>query len=421
MEPNQPTALPVKEKLFTSYQVFVIAVLALLTFTIILDFMVLSPLGTILLPAFHITTVQFGLVVSAYAFSAGASSLLTAGFADRFDRKKLLLFFYAGFMVGTVLCAVAPTYPFLLGARIVTGIFGGVVGSISVAIITDLFRMEVRGRVMGYVQMAFAASQVLGLPIGVYLSATFSWHAPFWMIAGVGIPVGIIILIYMKPVNAHLGLNADRDPFTHLFTTLLRPSHLRAFLATTLLTTGGYMLMPFGSTFSTNNLGIAYKDLTIVYLATGLCTIFTGPLLGKASDKIGKYKMFVIGSFISILMVLLYTHLGLTPLWMLILINIVLFVGISSRMISAGALMTAIPEPKDRGAFMSINASTQQFAGGIATYIAGLLVVQSKAGPVLHYERLGYVVAGSMLVAIGLMYMIDQHIKKKAAAANSLP
>ena len=404
---------PVKEKVFTPYQAFIIAVLAILQFTLVLDFMVLSPLGAILLPAFHITTRQFGLVVSAYAFSAGISGLLTAGFADKFDRKKLLLFFYFGFMGGTILCAVAPTYQFLLVARIVTGIFGGVVGSVSYAIITDLFKMEVRGRVMGFVQMSFGAAQILGLPIGLVLANHFGWHAPFWLIAGAGILAGIVIVIYMKPVDAHLLIKSDRNPFEHLIKTLSHSSYLRAFLATTLLATGGYMLMPFGSAFSINNLGITLEQLPILYGISGVFSMLTGPLLGKASDKIGKYNLFVVGSFISIIMVLIYTNLGVTPLWELIALNIVLFVGISSRMISAMALMTAIPQPQDRGAFMSINSSVQSVAGGIGAYCAGLLIVQSKAGPILHYSRLGFVVSGSMIVAIFLMYMIDRHVKRK--------
>ncbi len=190
LQNNKTKFMRVKEKLgervFTSYQVFVIVVLSLLQFTVILDFMVLSPLGAILMEKLNVTTAQFGLVVSAYAFSAGASGLLTAGFADKFDRKKILLFFYTGFILGTVLCAMAPSYQLLLGARIITGIFGGVIGSVSFAIITDLFEVEKRGRVMGFVQMSFAASQVMGLPIGLYLANHFGWHAPFWMIAGGG-------------------------------------------------------------------------------------------------------------------------------------------------------------------------------------------------------------------------------------------
>jgi len=159
------------------------------------------------------------------------------------------------------------------------------------------------------------------------------------------------------------------------------------------------------------------EQLPILYGITGLFSIVTGPLIGRASDKIGKYPIFVIGSIVSIAMVLIYTNLGITPLWILIALNVVLFMGISSRMIAASALMTAIPQPQDRGAFMSINSSVQQIAGGIAAYVAGLLVVQSKAGPILHYNRLGFAVTGSMLVAILLMYMIDRHVKQKAAAA----
>ena len=122
---------------FTGYQKFVVAMLSFLQFTIILDFMIISPLGAILMPAFKILPAQFGLVVSAYAFSAGISGILAAGFADKFDRKKLLLFFYVGFILGTFLCAQAQTYYFLLAARMVTGLFGGVIGSIVFAITTD--------------------------------------------------------------------------------------------------------------------------------------------------------------------------------------------------------------------------------------------------------------------------------------------
>lgn len=124
---------------FSPYQKFAVGVLAFLQFTIILDFMILSPLGAFLMPALKISTAQFGTVVSAYAISAAISAFLTAGFADRFDRKRLLLFFYTGFVLGTLLCGLAPNYHFLLGARIVTGLFGGVIGSIVFAITTDLF------------------------------------------------------------------------------------------------------------------------------------------------------------------------------------------------------------------------------------------------------------------------------------------
>ncbi|CAH0997089.1 Purine efflux pump PbuE [Emticicia aquatica] len=400
---------------FTKYQIFVIAILAILQFTLILDFMVLSPLGAILMKELSIQPSQFGLVVSAYAFSAGASGLLAAGFADKFDRKKLLLFFYVGFVFGTILCALATTYEFLLIARIVTGIFGGVIGSISFAIISDLFKLEFRGRVMGFVQMAFAASQILGLPIGLLLANEFGWHSPFWMIAGFSVLVGIAIVVYMKPINAHLDAQNDRNALQHLWKTLSNTEYIRAFLATILLATGGFMLMPFGSAFSINNLKIRMEDLPILYGVTGVFSILFGPLSGKLSDRFGKYKMFVIGSVLTIIMVAIYTNLNQTPLWIVIIINILMFAGITARMIPASALMTAIPEQHDRGAFMSINSSIQQISGGAASALAGVIVTQGSNGTMQNYPLLGYVVVASMVITIFMLYILNKQVHKKIA------
>jgi predicted MFS family arabinose efflux permease len=399
----------------TGYQKFVIGVLAFLQFTVILDFLVLSPLGAVLLPQLHVATSQFGLLVSVYAFSAGISGLLTAGFADKFDRKKLLLFFYTGFILGTGLCALANTYHFLLAARIITGIFGGVIGSIGMAIAADLFPLEQRGRVMGVVQTALAASQVLGLPVGLYLSNKWTWHAPFVMIAGIGTVVGLVIAFGLKPIDAHLKLQHDRNPLQHLFKTVSRPRYLRGFAATLLLAAGGYMLMPFGSAFTVNNLGIPLDHLPTVYFVTGISSIIAGPLLGRLSDSLGKYPIFCFGSTWGLIMVLIYSNLGTTPLWGVILVNVLLFVGITARMVSASALMSAVPDAPDRGAFMSVNASVSQFAGGMASGLAGLVVVQTSSGRLEHYDWLGYIVAAAMLVTMGLMYGIQKMVRAKTA------
>ncbi|MFM9841299.1 MAG: MFS transporter [Cyclobacteriaceae bacterium] len=402
-----------KEKVFTPYQILMIALLAILQFIIILDFMVLSPLGAILIPTLKITPAQFGLVVSAYAFSAGASGLLAAGFADKFDRKKFLLFFYFGFLIGTFLCAIAPTYKLLLAARIVTGIFGGVIGSVSFAIITDLFKMEVRGRVMGFVQIAFGASQVLGLPIGLMLANRFEWHAPFWMIVIFGALLGVVMIVFMKPVTQHLAVTEKQNAFKHLYSNLSKEIHIRAFISTVLLSTGGFMLMPFGSAFSTNNLGLTLTQLPSLYLVTGLFGIAIGPLMGKLADTMGKFKLFAIGSIVSIAMVAIYTRLGITPLWVCMVLNVILFAGINARMISASALISAIPALPDRGAFMSINSSIQQISGGIASFVAGLIVIQSPSGILERYDLLGYVVIGSMVIATALIYWLDNFVNSK--------
>lgn len=413
-KPNGGSVPPLRD--FTGYEKFVVAALGFLNFTIVLDFMVLSPLGAILMPAMELSTTQFGLVVSAYAFSAGASGFLAAGFADRFDRKKLLLFFYTGFIVGTLCCAMAPNYEFLLGARIVTGIFGGIIGSIVLAITTDLFPMEMRGRVLGVIQTAFAGSQVLGIPFSLYLANNWGWHAPFLLIVGIGSAAGIVLWMYLRPIDAHLKLQGKGNPFQHLLATVTRPRYIQGFAAMALLATGGFMLMPFASAFTVNNLGVSLHDLPFVYMVTGVVAMILGPMVGRLSDRVGKYQVFATGSILLMGMVYIYTNLGTTPLWMLVLINAALYTGVSARIICSSALISGVPDAKDRGAFMSVSSSIQQVSGGLAAALGGMIVSQTDTGFLEHFPELGYAVIGASAITLVMMYGIHRQVEAEKKA-----
>jgi predicted MFS family arabinose efflux permease len=376
--------------------------------------MVLNPLGEILLSSFGITTSQFGMVVSGYAFSAGISGILAAGFADRFDRRKMLLFFYFGFIVGTYGCAWAPSFEWLLAARIFTGFFGGVLGAINMAIIADIFEAHFRGRVISYVQMAFGLSQVAGIPIGWELAHRFGWQAPFWMIAVIGTGIGILMIRFVRPVNAHLKTGTtQKNPLLHLLKTIRNPNYVLALSTTGILALGGYLMMPFGSTFSRHNLGLAESEVTILFISGGLISFGLGPLIGKLSDRYGKMPIFYIGSIWCALVVLYYTNMGITPLWFAIIMNGLLFIGIFGRMIPAQALMISVPDASDRGAFMSISSSLQQLSGGVGSFLAGKVVWQQADGTLLHYNRLGWVMIASFIISMITLYFINLQLKKR--------
>jgi predicted MFS family arabinose efflux permease len=403
-----------RRRAFSRYQSLLISLLAFTQFTIILDFIIMSPLGAILMPSLNITAGQFGVAVSAYAFSAGLSGILAAGFADRFDRKRLLLFFYVGFTLGTVLCAVAPNYHLLLVGRIVTGLFGGVIGSIVLAIITDLFPLNLRGRVMGFVQTAFAASQVLGIPAGLFLANHWNWHICFAAIVVLSIAAIAVIAFAMQPVDGHLKLKQDKNPFRHLIATVGQPRYTLAFAVTTLLATGGYMLMPFGSAYTVHNLGIDIFHLPTIYLVSGLFSIVTGPLVGRAADTFGKYPTFVFGSVVSVIMVLIYTHLGHVSLVTAIVVNVLMFVGIFSRMIPSQALMSAIPDARQRGSFSAVSASLQQLSGGLGSVLAAAIIAEEADGTLIHFDRLGYIVVATSIVSVIAMYFVQKAVAKRS-------
>jgi len=405
---DQNQAIP-----FTGYQKFAIFILAITQFTVILDFMVMSPLGDILMKDLDLKPTRFGLVVSAYAFSAGISGLLTAGFADKFDRKKLLLFFYIGFIGGTILCGIVTSYQLLLAARIVTGLFGGVIGSISMAIVADLFTLQQRGRVMGFLQMGFGASQILGIPIGLYLANIWGWHAPFLWVAGMAAIVAALIAFKLQSINKHLLIQTDKSAFKHLIHTLAKKDYRIGFTSTALLSVGGFMLMPFGSAFAINNLHITQHELPVLFMISGLSTLVIMPIIGKLSDTIDKFKIFALASIWTIVTVAIYTNLNVTPFWLVAIFNVLMMAGVMSRMIPSTALVTAIPVAEDRGAFMSINSSLQQIAGGIAAAFAGMIVVQKDTfSPLEHYNTLGFIIIGISILSILLMYRVSRLVKK---------
>ena len=404
---NEPVKLSTTQR-------WVIFILAVTQFTVILDFMIMSPLGDFMMKSLSMKPAAFGIAVSAYAFSAGLSGLLTAGFADRYDRKKLLIFFYTGFIVGTIFCGLSHNYVQLVAARIFTGLFGGVIGSISLAIISDLFTLQQRGRVMGFVQMGFGASQVLGVPIGLYVANLWNWEAAFLLVAGIAIFTAVLLVFKLPSVRAHLEFQQDKSAFKHLWHTLKKRDYRIGFSAMAMLSIGGFMMFPFGSAFAVNNIGVSAEQLPQLFFISGISSLVIMPVIGKLSDRISKFKIFTVACIWMMVMVLVYTNLSLTAFWIVVILNILMMMGIMSRMIPATALVSGVPDMEDRGAFMSVNASMQQIAGGVAAVVAGLIVVQDhKSAPLQHYDIVGYLVIAITLLSIYVMSRVSKIVKLK--------
>ena len=394
--------------------------LALVQFTIILDFMIMSPLGAIIMPALDITAAQFGVAVSAYAFSAGISGILAAGFADRFDRKRLLLFFYVGFTLGTALCALAPNYHLLLLGRIVTGLFGGVIGSVVLAIVTDLFALQLRGRVMGFVQTAFAASQVLGIPAGLFLSNHWNWHVAFGALVGLSIAGdgrrAVVDEAGERPSAAEAGQKrlpaSDRDRRTAALYAGIRGDDAA----------GDRRLHADAVRQRLHRAQSRHRYRASADDLSGLRPVqhFHRPLVGRASDAFGKFPTFAFGSAMSVVMVLIYTHLGQVSLTTAILVNVLMFVGIFSRMIPSQALISAIPEPSQRGSFSAVSASLQQLSGGLGSVLAAAIIAQNADGSLRHFDRLGYIVVTTAMISLIVMYFVQKPIAERTRRADRL-
>ena len=419
-EDNKKTALKKAQKArqgkqkqaLTGYEKLVIVFLVFLQITVVIDFVVISPLGVMIIGDLKISSTEFGEIVSAYAFSAALAAFLSAGFADRFDRKKLLLFFYGGFLIGTLLCGLSFNYLTLVLARAFTGFFGGVLGAVTFAIVTDLFAYEKRGLVMGWLQSAFSASQILGIPIGIFIANHLGWKATFLSLVVVSAVVGIFIGLYLKPVRGHLSHQKEKNPFKKMGSTLFNRSYLISYLTIAFLMTGGFMIMPFSSTFLVNNLGLSLELLPYLYVFSGLASLAWGPIIGMLADRFGKYFLYVIGSLLTITIEYVFTSFtGQKSFLLLTLMGCLIFIGVTTRNVTISALNSAVPELKDRGAFMNITSALQMVSGGLASVLAGNLVTISATGQVNNFYLIGIAVVIAGLISTVSGYPI--HLRAK--------
>jgi predicted MFS family arabinose efflux permease len=392
---------------------YLLLTLAGIQFSHILDFMIMMPLGPVLIKAFGIGTHEFGLLVASYSFSAALSGLLAATFIDRFERKRLLLTMFGLFGLATLACGLAPGYATLLVARGMAGTFGGVMGAMVQTIIGDAIPFSRRAKASGIVSTAFSLSTVAGVPLSLWLANHFQWRAPFILIAALTLLFIIVGARILPELRHHISDRKRAHPFSAMFEVLRDPNHLRALLFSTLLIFSGFTVIPYITIYAVGNVGIALDDIPFIYLTGGAATLVTARQIGHWADLRGKVRIYRLVAVAALLPLFAVTHIGTAPLWLWLTCTTAFFVLVSGRMIPAMAIITSSAQPKLRGTFMSLNATMQSLAMGLATTLSGFIITQNAAGQVADYGLVGYVaIAGNVLAImfVSRLVMHDQHV-----------
>lgn len=387
----------------TNAERLLLFLLAALNFTHILDFMILMPLGNYLIPYFNISPQQFTFLVSSYTISAAASGFLAAFFVDGFDRKKVLIFAYSGFLIGTLACGIAPGFYLLLLARTVAGLFGGLIAAQVISIVADTFSYERRGRAMGALMSAFAVASTLGVPFALYLSNLFSWHAPFLLVGGLGIILIPLLLRFIPPMTAHLQQPIEAGKRRHLFSNILKdPRQYQALLFSAMLMFGHFLIVPFINPFMEFNMGFSKQQTPMIYLVGGISSFFAANILGRLADRYGKLSVFTLCVLIALPMVLLITNMPAIPFALILALFAVWFVVATGRGVSAQAMVSQVVPPEQRGSFQSFNSSSQQLGSGLASLAAGAIVGAGSEGKILHYNWVGYLSILALIICVWL-------------------
>ena len=387
--------------------------LAAIQFTTVLDFLIIIPLAPQYQRVFHISTQQFQWIVSAYGLSAGAAGIVAAFVLDWFDRKRALLWLYAGFTLGTLFCALAPTYHLLVAARYVAGAFGGVCGTVILSIVGDVVPMERRGAAMGTVMSAFSVSSIVGVPAGLWIANYSSWHVPFYAIAVLGAVILIITAYITPPLRGHLQHATDEHPVARTWAVMTHPDHVKAYLFMAMLTCAGFCVFSYIPTYMVKNVGLTDNQLPLIYLCGGLCTVFTMNWIGRWADRSGKLKVFTWMSLSTAVPILLLTNLPRVPVVAAIAVSTLLMICMSGRMVPAMALMTGAVEARYRGGFMSVNSSVQQFSMGLTATLSSYIIGEGPHGELTHFAINGFI---SIACAYFCIYLA-RFLKAPAKAA----
>lgn len=386
----------------TTRERIVVLMLASVQFISIVDFMIIMPLGPQLMRKLSIGPQQFGLVVASYTIAAGMAGLIASSLVDRLGRKAAFLGMDAGFLIGTFLCGLAPTYGTLVLARVVTGAFGGILGGLALAIIGDVFPEERRGRATGALMSGFALASVAGVPFGLYLGTHFGWHVPFILLGILGCPVWAIAAWTLPPLRDHLAKATKTHPLQVVFETFTQRNHLNAFALIVMLMVAAFTIFPYMSPFLVSNIGMTEDELGLVYIAGGAVTLFSAPLIGWLSDRYGKLRMFRIVSPLSAVFTLAAANLVPVPVAVAVAIMAALMICNSGRMVAAMAMITGSVEPHRRGGFLSANSSVQHLSIGFGTYVGGLIISEAPDGRLLHVPILGIVSAAATMSCLWL-------------------
>lgn len=365
-------------------------ILASVNFTHILDFMIMMPLNPQLSAYFHINQLQFNMLVSSYAISAFVSGIIAAFFVDGFDRKKVLLFGYTGFLIGTLCCAIAPTYFLLMLARIVAGLFGGLIAAQVLSIISDVFPYERRATAMSYLTAAISVASVFGVPLGLFLASKTSWHAPFIFVAAVGCIILFLISRFIPSITKHLQKENAHKAFDAFKNVYENKNMQRALLLSVVLMVGHFSVIPTIASYMVHNVGLTNEQLPYIYFCGGIVTLFTSPLIGKLADKRGKFPVFAFFALLCTIPVFGITNLPPVQLYVALIVTSLFFIFVSGRMIPMQAMVASVAKPEQRGGFMSINSSFIQLGSGMAGIISGLIISEDATGKIEHYKYVGY-------------------------------
>ncbi len=386
----------------------IILLLAGINFVNWLDFFLVGPLGPDFAKALDISVSQLGIVTGGYSLAAALAALAGSLFLDSFGRRAALTVCMFGLVTGTALGGCSLGLGTIVAARVIAGLFAGPILGLCYALIADVVPDERRGAAFSAMTGTFALAQVIGVPTSLELARVGSWRTPFFVVAAMGAAVAVIAMFRLPPL-AQQGL---ARPGVLRFWA--QPTMVVSLMMTAALMMQVFLLSPNIASYVQFNMGMPRSELSLMYFFGGVASL-VGSRAGLLVDRIGGSIVMLIGTAIATVVYLTWFLLpvGQVPV-------VVFFCGFTLaqaiRLVTHHTLASKVPEPLERGRYLSMQTAVQHSALAAGGFVSARLLSEGPGMRLIGMPKVALLAIVVSACVAPLAWAVHRRTAIKSAA-----
>jgi DHA1 family inner membrane transport protein len=240
----------------------------------------IAPLG--LLPSMAAdlgrSEAELGMAATVFAIAVMLATVPLALLTTRMVRRWVLVGALVVFTAGVFLAAIADTYAQLLFSRALTGVAHALFWAVVVPAAAGMFPLARRGRSVARLSLGPASAGVVGLPTATYLAQQYGWHTPFWILAGGGILLAVVVAVLMPSFRTQQGTMV-RGEFPSL------RKFIRVMAVTGLMTAAMSLTWTYFAPYYTEVSGFADSTVSVLLFVGGFTGVVTTWMVARFVDR----------------------------------------------------------------------------------------------------------------------------------------
>ena len=312
-----------------------------------------------------VTIPQAGLLVTGYALSVAFGSPFLAVATARMDRRKALLVLIGIFILGNLLCALAPNYALLMAARIVTALCHGAFFGLGAVVAATLVPEQKKAQAIAMMFAGLTLANVLGVPFGTGLGEAVGWRNTFWAVVVIGFAAAFALYAWL-PRN----MPTPRMKLIHEARSLGSTQVILAMLISVVVSASLFGVFTYITPILENVTLISPHEVTLMLLLFGI-GLTAGNFLG---GWLGDWKLMpsvigILALLIPVLSLFTLTSASLVPAAVTIfcwgLLAFALISPLQMRVVNEAAQAPNLASTLNQGAFNLGNAAGA-WIGGLA-------------------------------------------------------